>query len=133
MQHKLPKNCKKKRDKMLWWENKDTGKQQRNQLSQSRIINKIQLEGEQWKIRMDKMSVWILKTNNLLLNTAYGEDFRSVLMRNFGRESQKVIILKHNQLHSGPMLKIERITICQQQLDQIRLLEPLDSLKLPIK
>lgn len=73
------------------------------------------------------------KMNNLLLSMAYGEDFRSVQMRNFGREFQKEIILKHNQLHSGLMLKTEKITICQLQLVQIHLQEPQDLPKLPIK
>ena len=118
---------------MLWLENKDIGRLQLNLLFHIKIINKTLLEEEQWKIKMDKMSVWTRRMNNLLLNMAYGEDSRNVLMRSFGREFQKVIILKLSKLRSGPMLKTERITICQPQLAQTHSLEHLDLLKLLTK
>ena len=79
------------------------------------------------------MSVWMKKMNNLLLSTEHGEDFKSVQMRSFGREFQKEIILKHSQLHSGLISKIEKITTCQPPLVQIHLQKHPDSPKLLIK
>ena len=71
--------------------------------------------------------------NNLLLNTEYGEDFRNAQMRSFGKEFQKEIIPKPNQLLTGHILKTERISTCQPLLDQTHSPEPPDLHKLPIK
>jgi len=63
---------------------------------------------------MEKELVLMKEMNSLLSSTEPGEDFRNAQMKNFGREFLKVIILKHNQLHIGLMLKIERTITCLQ-------------------
>ena len=99
-------------------EKQDIGKPQQKLLSQNKIINKIPLEDVLWEIRMELMSVWMKRMNNLLLSTVYGEDFRNVQMRSYGKEFQKETTPKLNQLPFGLIQKIERTTTCQLPLDQ---------------
>jgi len=74
---------------------------------------------ELWSLKMDQTLVWISVMNNSSSSTEPGEDCKSAQMKNFGRESQKEILLNNSQLHIGPILWIERTTIWVHLLDQI--------------
>lgn len=124
---------KKNKDKEKQCKSKDIGKPLLEQLLRNKIILKTLLE-EKWCIpKTEVTSVWMRKMTNLSLSIVPGDVSKKQLTKIYGTEFQRVITHNNSQLLSILIISIDRTIICPQLLDKTHSLEPLGTLKQPIK